>query len=61
MIRYLNFKFDLNRALLRQGPLEPELYGDFVYKLKKIVVSNKLSVQVIKIISYYKKIGYNSQ
>ena len=34
-------------------------YGDFVYKLKKIVGSNNFSAQFIKIISHYKKIGYN--
>ena len=33
--------------------------GDFVYKLKKIVGSNNFSAQFIKIISHYKKIGYN--
>ena len=31
----------------------------FVYKLKKIVGSNNFSAQFIKIISHYKKIGYN--
>ena len=30
-----------------------------VYKLKKIVGSNNFSAQFIKIISHYKKIGYN--
>ena len=30
-----------------------------VYKLKKIVGSNNFSVQFIKIISHYKKFGYN--
>ena len=34
-------------------------YGDLVYKLKKIVDSNNFSAQFIKIISHYKKIGYN--
>ena len=36
-----------------------ELCGDSVYKLKKNVRSNKFSAQFIKIISHYKKIGYN--
>ena len=40
------------------GLLEPEFYGDLVYKLKKIVASNNFSAQFIKIISHYKKIGY---
>ena len=47
------------RFLLRQGLLEPDFYGDLVYKLKKIVGSNNFSAQFIKIISHYKKIGYN--
>ena len=33
--------------------------GDLVYKFKKIVGSNNFSAQFIKIISHYKKIGYN--
>ena len=44
---------------MRQGLSEPEFYGDLVYKLKKIVGSNIFSAQYIKIISHYKKIGYN--
>ena len=46
-------------GLLRQGLSEPDIYGDLVYKLKKIVGSNNFSAQFIKIISHYKKIGYN--
>ena len=38
---------------------EIDFYGDLVYKLKKIVGSNNFSAQFIKIISHYKKIGYN--
>ena len=38
---------------------QPDFYGDLVYKLKKIVGSNNFSAQFIKIISHYKKIGYN--
>ena len=45
--------------ILHQGLLKPEFYGDLVYKLKKIVGSNNFSAQFIKIISHYKKIGYN--
>ena len=40
------------------GLSEPDFHGDLVYKLKKIVGSNNFSVQFIKIISHYKKIGY---
>ena len=47
------------KSVLRQGLLEPEFYGDLVYKLKKIVGSNSFSMQFIKIISNYKKNGYN--
>ena len=41
------------KSLLRQGLSEPDFYGDLVYKLKRI------STQFIKLISHYKKIGYN--
>ena len=34
-------------------------YGDLVYKFEKIVGSNNFSAYFIKIISHYKKIGYN--
>ena len=47
------------KSLLRQGLSEPEFYGDLVYKMKKIVDSHNFSEQFIKIISHYKKIGYN--
>ena len=47
------------KSLLRQGLSEPDFYGDLVYKLKKIIGSNNFSAQFIKIISNYKKIGYN--
>ena len=47
------------KSLLCQGLSEPDFYGDLVYKLKKIVCSNHFSAQFIKIISHYKKIGYN--
>ena len=47
------------KSPLRQGISEPEFYGNLVYKLKEIVGSNNFSAQFIKIISHYKKIGYN--
>ena len=47
------------KSLLRQGLSEPDFYGDLVYKLKKIVGFNNFSAQFIKIISHYKRIGYN--
>ena len=49
----------LQNNLLRQGLSVPEFYGDLLYKTKKIVGSNNFSAQFIKIISHYKKIGYN--
>ena len=53
-------KFQIKlKPLLRQGLSEPEFYGDLVYKLKKIIGSNIFSGQFIKIISHYKKSGYN--
>ena len=52
------FQVGLN-SLLRRGLSEPEFYGNLVYKLKKIVGSNIFSAQFVKIISNYKKIGYN--
>ena len=53
------FILDLNDFYICQGLSEPDFYGDLVYKLKKIVDSNYFSAQVIKIISHYRKIGYN--
>ena len=44
---------------MRQGLSEPDFYGDLVYTLKKIVGSSNFSAQFIKMISLYKKIGYN--
>ena len=38
---------------------QPCVHQYKVYKLKKIVGSNNFSAQFIKIISHYKKIGYN--
>ena len=51
-------KFNVRlKPFLRQGLLEPEFYGDLVYKLKRIVSSNNFSAQFIKI--SLKKSGYN--
>ena len=47
------------KSLLHQGLFEPEFYGDLVYKLMKIVGFNNFSAQFIKIMSHYKKFGYN--
>ena len=55
MIWYLNSKLDLNLSYAKDF----RNLNSMVYKLKKIVGSNKFSAQFIKIISHYKKIGYN--
>ena len=57
MICYPNSKLDLNLSCTRD--FQNQSFGDLVYKLKKIVGSNNFSVQFIKMISHYKKIGYN--
>ena len=44
---------------MRDELSEPEFYGDLVYKLKKIVGSNKFSALFLKTISHFEKIGYN--
>ena len=38
---------------------EPEFYGDLVYKFKKLKGINDFSFQFRKIITRYKRIGYN--
>ena len=47
------------KSLLKQGLSEPEFYGGFIYKFKKIVGRNDFSDQFRKIIIRYKRIGYN--
>ena len=58
MILISKFQVGL-KSLLHQGLSELEFYGDLVYKLKKIIGYNNFSAQFIKIISHYKKNGYN--
>ena len=38
---------------------EPEFYGDLVYKFKKLIGSSDFSFQFRKIITRYRRIGYN--
>ena len=52
------FKVGL-KSLLQQGLSEPEIYGDLVYKLRKIVSRADFSHQFRKFIMRYKRIGYN--
>ena len=49
----------LKQGYRYQGLSEPDIYGDLVYKLKKIFGSNNFLAQFIKISSHYKEIGYN--
>ena len=44
---------------LSEGLSEPEFYGDLVYKLKKLKGINDFSLQFGKIITRYRRIGYN--
>ena len=45
--------------LLSEGLSEPEFYGDLVYKFKKLKGINDFSFQFRKIITRYRRIGYN--
>ena len=53
-------KFDVGlKTFLREGVSEPEFYGDLFYKFKKLIGRNDFSFQFGKIITYYRRIGYN--
>ena len=47
------------KTLLSEGLSEPEFNGYLVYKFKTLIGSNDFSFQFIKIITRYKRIGYN--
>ena len=47
------------KTLLLQGLSEPELYGDLVYKFRKIISKNDFPYHFKKIIVRHKKIGFN--
>ena len=47
------------KTLLSEGLSEPEFYGDLVFKFKKLIGSNDFSFQFRKIITRYRRIGYN--
>ena len=49
----------LATGLLREGLFEPEFYGDLVYKFTKLVGRTDFSFQFRKIITHYRRIGYN--
>ena len=47
------------KKILSEGLSEPEFYGDLVYKFKKLIGINDFSFQFRKIITRYRRIGYN--
>ena len=47
------------KTLLSGGLSEPEFYGDLVYKFKKLIGINDFSFHLRKIITRYRRIGYN--
>ena len=47
------------KTLLGEGLSEPEFYGDLVYKFKKLIGRNDFFFSVQKIITRYRRIGYN--
>ena len=46
-------------SLLGEGLSEQEFYGDLVYKIKNFIGRNDFSFQFRKIITRYRRIGYN--
>ena len=53
-----NFNVEL-KTLIREGLSEPEFYGDLVYKFKKLKRKNDFSFQFRKIITRYRRKGYD--
>ena len=45
--------------ILSEGLSEPEFYGDLVYRFKKLIGINDFSFQFRKIITRYRRIGFN--
>ena len=52
-------KYNAGLTLLLQGLLEPEFYGDLVYKFRKIISKNEFPNHSKKVIVRYKWISYN--
>ena len=53
-------KFNVGlKTLLRECLSEPEMYGDLVDKFKKLIGRNDFSFQFRKIMTRYRRIGYN--
>ena len=55
---YVKYNIGL-KTLRQQGISEPIIYGDLVYKFKRVVVNPNSSDQFKKIIKRYIKVGYN--
>ena len=53
------FRISMSDFFLHQGLSEPELYGDLVYKFKKIMGRTIFSDQFRKMIIRHNRIGYN--
>ena len=47
------------KTLLGESLSEPEFYGDLVHKFKKLIGKNDFSFQFRKIITRYRRRGYN--
>ena len=47
------------KTILREGLSEPELYGDLVYKFKKLIGRIFFLFKSDKIITRYRRIGYD--
>ena len=47
------------KTLLQEGILEPEFYGNLLYRLRKIVGKSNFSEQFRKLKKRYKRIGYS--
>ena len=53
-------KFNVGlKTLLHEGLSEPEFYGELVYKFKKLIGWYDFSFRFRKIITRYRRIGYN--
>ena len=60
MYKGIDFKYNVGlKTLLSEGLSEPEFYGHLVYKFKKLIGSNDFTFQFRKIITRYRRIGYN--
>ena len=53
-----NYNVSLTKLLQREL-LEPEFYGNLVYRIRKIVGKSNFSEQFRKLVYRYKRIGYN--